>query len=303
MHRRVKHELLVLACLGMTLVACYWSTLGTLVERWWSDPQYSHGFLVPVFSAYLLWIRSGMLAAIELRPSAWGMAFLGLGLVIRLVAAVLAIESLDAYSLLPMLTGLAVLLGGWGCLRWCWPAIAFLGFMMPLPFQLEIALARPLRRLATTVTTYTLQTLGYPALAEGNVIHIEQLSLGVVDACSGLGMLVTFFALATAMALVVQARVYERVAIVVSAIPIALFANVARITATAVAYHTLGSQAANVIMHDLAGWLMMPLALAALSLELWFLRHLLIVEAVKPLSLGLPGLGPRNGAQPASKPQ
>lgn len=281
---------LILISLSLTVLACYWTTLVTVASRW-HEAQYSHGFLVPIFAAYLLWHRAGMLRKAELRPSGWGVAFLAIGFLMRVASALLAIESLDAYSLLPLLAGLALLLGGWSYLRWCWPAIAFLAFMIPLPYQAEIALARPLRRLATLITTYLLQTLGYPALAEGNVILIDQLRLGVVDACSGLGMLMTFFTLATAMALVAQVTLFDRLVIVASAIPIAVLANVVRITATAVAYQTFGAPVAHVLMHDLAGWLMMPLALAALLLELWFLRHLLIRETpVQRLPLGLPGM-------------
>lgn len=291
-----RHDFLVLGCLGLTFLACYWSTLEILVERWWNDPQYSHGFLVPFFAAYLLWYRSPMLATAEVHASGWGLAFMGVGMVLRLVSTILAIEALDAYSILPMLAGLVLLLGGKHYLRWAWPAIAFLAFMMPLPFQMEMALAQPLRRLATIVTTYILQTLGYPALAEGNVIQIDQVPLRVADACSGLGMLVTFFALATGLALVASDRLGEQFVIVVSAIPIAVVVNVMRITATAVVHQTMGSEAANLIMHDFAGWLMMPLALGVLFFELWYLRRLFIVESVpQMLPLGLRGL---DGSKP-----
>src|SRR5207247_2117523 len=119
--------------------------------------------------------------------------------------------------------------------RFAWPALAFLGFMLPLPYQVEVALAHPLRRLATGMSTYLLQTIGYHAIAEGNIILIEQSSLGVAEACSGLGMLMTFFALATAMALAIRAPAVDRLVLVVSAVPIAVLANVMRITATGVA--------------------------------------------------------------------
>jgi exosortase len=150
--------------------------------------------------------------------------------------------------------------------------------MLPLPYQLEVALAHPLRRLATVMSTYTLQTLGYPAISEGNIIYIDQIRLGVVDACSGLGMLMTFFALSTAMALVIQAPLLDRLVLVASAIPIALVANVCRIGATGIAHHSFGSETAQVVMHDLAGWLMMPFAMLLLWLELRFMGRLLPVD-------------------------
>src|SRR5581483_4191267 len=108
---------------------------------------------------------------------------------LRLAGAAFYVDWFDAVSLLPCLAGLCVLLGGPAALKWAGPSVAFLVFMLPLPYTAEVALARPLQSLATATSTYALQTLGVPALAEGNVIVIGQYRLGVVEACSGLGML------------------------------------------------------------------------------------------------------------------
>ncbi len=278
------------ALLGAALTGCllwaYWPTLATMAERWSTDPQYSHGFLVPVFALIVLWARRDRFPRGELTPSWWGVPLLLAGVALRLVGAYLYLEAVDAFSLLPSLAGLCLLVGGLPALRWSWPALAFLGFMLPLPFQVELFLAHPLRRVATVSSTYLLQLLGLPALAEGNVIVIEELRLGVIDACSGLGMLMNFYALATAAAMIVQRPALDRVVLIVSAVPIALIANILRVAATAVAHSTVGSAAANAVMHDLAGWLMMPLAVGLLWLELRYLDRLLI-EAPPPGPLRL----------------
>jgi exosortase len=273
-----------LSVLGLCFVWSYWPTLTNLADRWSHDPQYSHGFLVPFFAAAILWQRRERTPT-RLTPNWWGLVVLLLAIGLRLAGAYLYFEPLDAFSVLPALAGLCLLLGGWAALRWVWPAIAFLAFMLPLPFQAEMALAQPLRRLATLATTYCLQTLGFPALAEGNIIYIEDVRLGVADACSGLGMLMTFFALSTAVAIVIQRRLSDKVVIVASAIPIAVIANVARITATGVAHSLYGPQAGQ-FLHDWAGWLMMPLALVLLWLELQFVNQLLVdVEPAAPLPI------------------
>ncbi len=296
---------MVVALLGGALLWCYWPTLTGLSERWSRDPQYSHGFLVPVFAAVLLWSRRPLLKRAAWEPSVWGLPLLVTGLGLRVLAAGLDVEALDATSLLPSLAGLVLLVGGTGLLRWSWPAIGFLAFMLPLPYFLEVALAHPLRRVATQMSTYSLQTFGCPALSEGNVILVGEAKLGVAEACSGLGMLMTFFALATAMALLSQAPLLDRLAVVCSAAPIAVLVNVTRITATGLAYHHWGadSPAARAIFHDLAGWLMMPLALSLLYLEMRFLNHLFVLEPERqPLPLVLPpsdrsvGRGPRVSA-------
>src|SRR5262249_21113442 len=151
-----------------------------------------------------------------------------------------------------------------------------------------MALAQPLRGVATAVSTYALQILGWPALVEGNVIVIDDVRLGVVEACSGLGMLMTFFALATAVALLVERPLVDRLIIVGSAVPIAVLANAARITATGVAYQTAGAEMAHALFHDLAGWLMMPVALALLALELWVFSIVLVDPGpARPLPLDI----------------
>jgi exosortase len=265
----------LLAVLGGSLLWAYWPTLGRMAHAWSTDPRYSHGYLVPLFAGYLLWIRRDRLATVPARPSWGGLALVAAGGVLHWVGAYVYVDWIDAVSLLPCLAGFCVLLRGWGSLRWAAPAIAFLAFMVPLPYRLEIALSLPLQRLATFASTYALQTLGLPALAEGNIIILNDVEIGVVEACNGLGMLLIFFAIATGLTLVIRRPPLDRFLIVLSAVPVALIANVARITVTGVMHETVGSRAANVVFHDLAGWLMMPLALGLLWGEIWLLSRLL----------------------------
>jgi exosortase len=297
---------LALAVLALGLAWAYWPTLNTLADRWSRDPQYSHGFLVPVFALVVLWQWRGGCPVRGLRPSWGGLALLLVSAGMRLTAAYLYLEPLETFSLIPAVAGLVWAAFGWPALRWAWPAVAFLAFMLPLPFQVEGLLAQPLRKVATTASTYTLQTLGYPALSEGNHILIGDVRLGVADACSGLGMLMTFFALATAAVLILQPRWPDRVVIVASAIPIALVANVARIT-LAGAVHVAHGAAAGQFVHDHAGWLMMPLALALLWLELRYLGWLLpepgpsrplALNLQQPLSPTLPRKAPPGAPSP-----
>src|SRR5205823_11142714 len=97
------------------------------------------------------------------QPGWWDLPVLAGAMALRLIAAGSDIGALDAFSLVPALAGVVLMAGGATLLRWAWPAIAFLGFMLPLPFTIEAALAQPLRRVATVVSTYVLQTVGCPA--------------------------------------------------------------------------------------------------------------------------------------------
>jgi exosortase len=294
-----RRSLLILAGLAGATLWAYWPVLVEMARKWTSDPQYSHAYLVPLFSLYLLWSRRGPAGPAAWRPSWWGLPLLAAGVGLRAAGAYWFFDWLEAVSLLPVLAGAVWLLAGWPALRRAWPAIGFLAFMIPLPFKVETALSQPLQRVATLASTYALQTIGLPAAAEGNVITINEARIGVVEACNGLGMLLLFFALATAVAMLSRRSLLERVVIVASAVPIAVAANVARITVTGLLHVTVGARWADVVFHDLAGWLMMPLALGLLWLELRVLARL-FVEVERPT--GPRRLVPGGPAQAAGRP-
>jgi exosortase len=298
-----KNSLALLAGLaagGASLVWSYWTTLADLAERWATDPQYSHGYLVPVFALAVLWLRRDRLAKGRPGPAWWGLLILSAGIAARLVGAWFHYIWLEEVSLLPCLAGAVVVAGGTAAWRWSWPAIAFLIYMIPLPFRVATAMAGPLQRFATLASTLALQTLGLPALAEGNVILLNEIEIGVVEACSGLRMLVIFFALATAVALVSRRPLWEKIVMVASAVPIALLANLIRITATGVLHEKVNSEVANAVFHDLAGWLMMPLALGMLWAE-FKLYSILLVQPL-PAPAAKPA-GPRPRQNPPPRPR
>ena len=166
--------------------------------------------------------------------------------------------------------------------------------MVPLPYRVEIALSWPLQRVATIAATYALQTFGLPAVGSGNIIKVGEAQIGVVEACSGLSMLVLFIAMAVAVAMLSRRPLWERLCLVAGSVPIALTANVIRIIATAVVHETVGARFADLVFHDLAGWLMMPLALAMLWAEAWILSRLMIPQdeaesgpaEIRPIAIG-----------------
>jgi exosortase len=218
-----------------------------------------------------------MLADVPLQLNPWGLAILLAAAVLHLAGGYFAFLFPDRVSLLVGLAGLAAILGGRKALTWSWPGVAFLLFMIPLPLGLGRLMQPGLQRLATVCSTYTLQTIGFPAVPEGNIILLHEARIGVVEACGGLSMLLVFFALATAVALLTARPLLDRIIVVASAIPIALAANVARITITAILHDQVGEWAGE-SFHDLAGWFMMPLALGMLWIELRLLAWVLVAD-------------------------
>lgn len=282
----------------------YFPTFARLFKTWSDDPHYSHGFLVPLFAAYLLFTKREDLAKVSWKWNAWGLTLILVGALLKVAGTVYYFDWLDAFSLLPALAGVVLLVGGWGALRFSWPSIAFLVFMIPLPFRVERAMGWPLQIIATRASTFILQTCGLAALADGNIIHMSHGDVGVVEACSGMGILLLFFAVSTGLALVIKRPLFDKIVIVLSAIPIALISNIVRVSATGILHETVGEKIANLVFHDLAGWLMMPLALALLGIELWFLKHAITWESVEAhrdafRDLLVPGRTPNVAAIPA----
>jgi exosortase len=291
-YRQLLKPLLVGATLTAALVWAYWTTLGDLARMWSTDPQYSHGFLVPVIGLAVLWKRRTELGGAVIQPSWYGIPLLVLALVMFLAGSYFYSPWLESISLLPAIAGACWALGGWGILRAAAPAIAFLVFMLPLPGRVDVALASPLRQIGTLASTNILQTLGFFAQAEGNVILLPDYELGIVEACSGLRMMMTFLATSAAVAVFVQRSMIQRLLILASAIPLAILCNVIRITSTAIVHETAGHEIANYVYHDLAGWLMPLMALGFLWLELLILNRLFVPVAAGSLRIkgGIPRL-------------
>jgi exosortase len=259
------------------VVWAFGNTLGEMLTAWRTSPQSSHGFLVPVFSLFLLWHRRDLLAAGALRPSWWGLPLLTAGIGLHLYGGFYTYVWLDQVALLPTLAGLWLMCGGKVGFRWGWPSILFLLFMIPLPYRYAIAMAGPLQRLATVVSTFVMQCCGMPALSEGNVILLNENAIDVVEACSGLRMLVVFFAMATGVVLVGRRPLLDRGILILSAIPIALVSNITRIIVTGVLFDVFAnSQVVQGYVHDWADWLMMPFALGMLWIKLKLLDRLFI---------------------------
>jgi exosortase len=265
-----------LAALVGLLGWAYLPMLRVFFDKWANDPQYSHGFLVPFFSAYLLW-RAWQNSPVEFRPApVLGCGLLGLVLGVRAVAGSILFHQLDALSFLLALAALSLAAGGFALLKRTAPAILFLAFMIPLPYELERNVGQPLKNAATVSSTFLLQTLGQPAVRDGNLILIDEVKLGVVDACSGLKMMVTFAAFAVGAVLLMQRTRFEKMMVLLGIIPIAVAANVLRITVTGLGHVWITDAKTLDFLHDLHGWLMMPVGLALLGVQVWALRRLVI---------------------------
>ncbi len=185
--------------------------------------------------------------------------------------------------MIPCLAGLALFVGGWKALRWAWPSIVFLVFMIPLPGFLANLMGGQLQHVATVASTFVIQTIGISAVAEGNVIYLQNSQIGVAEACNGLRNMMLFLTVCVGMALITRRSVIEKTIIVLSAAAIAVLANVIRIAVTAILHEKVSDAAANTLYHDMPGWFMMPLAVVFLWLELAYLNRVFIDKTTDDL--------------------
>lgn len=278
---------------GVLLVTFFASDIPAwmrMYEAWMTNPDNSHGVLVPFFSLWLLWNRRGMLPSSQYSIS-WAATLLGstlifAGIGIRCAGVYTGMHSLQATSIVVCIAGIVLCCGGFVAARWAWPGVLFLIFMIPLPAQIGGLLSNVLQNIATVCSTYVLQTIGIPAISEGNVIWLTEKSLGVAEACSGIRMLTSFFALAVGVGLVIDRPVWQKCIIIASAPIIAVIANILRISVTAIAYEFGNEKMAELIFHDLAGWLMMPVGLLLLWLELLVVSKLFLDDDPQNLGFG-----------------
>ena len=300
---QTRNILIGLGVLLLLLAATYYKTFERLVGIWFDESDYVYGFFVIPFSAFLLWDRRDMLKDVQFKTSWWSLLFFLIGALMRFYGNYRFNQAVDAFSMIPIIVGIVLFVAGWPGIRWSWSAIAFLVFMIPLPSFIAGSLGQELQRIGTGISVYTLQTLGMPAVAEGNVIVLSNARLGVVEACSGIRMLMLFFAACVGAAFLLRSHgLLTRILIVLSAIPIAVIANVSRITITAILYETVNQELGDKIFHDLAGWFMMPLAITLLWLETALFSKLFVAsEREAPLTMGpMPIQGARRRVNPSA---
>jgi exosortase len=234
-----------------------------LVIDWIVDPNYSHGFLVIPVAAYLLYRQRGQLE-FPVKTCGMGVALAvvaSVGLVLGVAASQFFVARL---SLVLQITGIGLAYLGRANFRRAWFAFFFLLFMIPVPAVIYYQATLPMQMLATQVTAFLLEIIGVPAVRQGNIIHLPDYSLEVVEACSGLRSLVTLIALGSLYAWLYMRGRVRAVVLALATIPIAMLANVVRICITAVAAYAVSQDLAETFLHEISGLLVFVSALIML---------------------------------------
>ena len=262
---------LVIAGLVATL---YGPLMTQMVVQWWQDPDYGHGFVVPLFVGYVLYQRRHKLQHVQLGPNNLGFPVM-LGAIVLLLAGTLGAELfVSRSSLLFLLGGMILFFAGWKMLRAVAFPLVFLGLMIPLPALIYNQVTFPLQLLASRLASNSLERIGIPVLREGNVLVLANYSLEVVEACSGIRSLMSLVALAVAFGYFVEHRLWARITLVVLMMPIAVSSNALRVVGAGVVTYFWGPQYAEGFFHFFQGWLIFVSAVVCMLLVHWFLSHL-----------------------------
>jgi len=261
-----KHLIFGGAVLLLAVFLGYNQILLDMVEQWSVDPNYSHGFIIPVLSGYLIWRKKDVFSLSSIDPDLKGLPVLMLGLFLLAVGKVGSVNLLMRFSLLVVLLGLLLFLLGTKITRSVLFPISYLVFMIPLPSVLYNDLTFRLKLLTTIFSSRILSLIGIHAFREGNIIHLNQTSLQVIDACSGLRSLISLLALAVLFAYFTQKSIWKRLSLVLLTIPIAIFSNSCRLTVTAILVDHFGPKATEGLFHIFTGMIMFAVALTLLVL-------------------------------------
>jgi exosortase len=282
------HTYIKMAIIGGLFVYLFHNEIEAVVGKWLTDSSWSHGFLIPLFSLYFLDQAKNEILNLRTKPNYLGLFFMILGILFYFFNII----SPSGYgyfrptSMIATLGAIVLFLGGWSLVKYTWLPVLFLVFAVPLPDRIYFRLTYPLQELAAKVTGVLLNLVsGMEATVSGVLIDViykgQRLDppLNVAEACSGMRLLMAFLALGVAMAYLHYRPVWQRIVLLASTIPIAIFCNIVRVTATGFIYILIHPKYAQGIYHDLLGLAMLPLAFGLYGLLALFISSLLVEEA------------------------
>jgi exosortase len=254
-----------LLILGL-LVALYGHIFAKLVYDWYSLPNFSHGFLVPVFAGYLLWTKRAELRATPVAPSGHGLLLVVAALALLVVGEYGAELFSARLSFLFLAAGVVLTFYGWAMLREIRFALFVLLLAIPIPAILFNHITLPLQLLASRVASDVLPFCGVPVIREGNVIQLPSMQLEVAEACSGIRSLMSLLTLAVFYGNLAETRPLRRVLLAAASLPIAVAANAARIVGTGICVQYWGPDKAEGFFHEFSGWAMFIISFLCLYL-------------------------------------
>lgn len=265
------------ALLGGMFLIIFSPLFPELYGAWTNNSDDSHGALVPLISAYLIWQRRERLARTPVSEGRWGGVLLAASLLLYVAAYAGSIAFVARLAMVGALLGLVWFNLGPRIFALLAFPLCFLVFMVPVPISIYSLAAFPLQLFASKVSATIIAALQIPVLREGNMLYFAQTQLEVAEACSGLRSMTAFIMLSCLFCYIMHPSWPRRIVMVASAVPLALFANIVRVTGTGVLAHFIGGKAAQGFLHEFSG-----LAVFAFGFVLLFIVYRLLERTPRP---------------------
>lgn len=248
------------------LCGTYVPVLYELVRDWIRDPNYAHGFLIPLISGYLVWRKRGDLSKIPHRPALIGLLGVLVANAMLIVGSAGAEVFSQRVSLVLLLASLVVFLYGWRHLRITGFAIALLLLAIPLPYVIYYGLTAPMQSFAAKCAIVGLRGVGIPAVGQGNIIHLSDTSLEVAEACSGIRSLYAFLAVGALVANATPILLWGRIGLFLLTIPLAVAGNAVRVFGSGLGAWLIGPEATHGTIHEIFGLVVFAVSLGIFML-------------------------------------
>ena len=249
---------------AVLLALLYYRVLVKLIIDWWQLPDFSHGFLVPIFAAYLVWTKRKVIRGIQLRPSWNGVIMLAVGLATLVVGVFGAELFLSRISFIIVFAGLVLAFWGPILLKETRFALLVLLLAIPIPAIIFLKITLPLQFLASKLASALLPLFGVPVLREGNVINLPSMSLEVAEACSGIRSLLSLLTLSIFYGYFMERVIWKRIVLALASIPVAIATNALRILGTGLCVQYWNPDKAVGFFHEFSGWVMFLISLTCL---------------------------------------
>jgi exosortase len=242
----------------------YHDTFSWLVGSWLNNEYYSHGFLVPIISGYIIWNLRKEIAIIEKKQSQTGLAILAIAILLQGIGVMWTIRFLTGISLLIAIYGVILYLFGWEIMKKISFPLVFLVLMIPLPF-VDI-IAPPIQTLSAVGSSTVSNILGIPVERDGLVLNIPSGSFEVGLPCSGLNSLISLLTIAVLYAFILEGGILMKITIIISSIPLAMAGNIMRITSVLAVANKYGQDIAMNYFHDISSLILFSVVLIGLFL-------------------------------------
>jgi len=227
----------------------------------------SHGLLVPFISLYFAWQKKEELHRVEISTSIWGALILISTLLIYIVAFAGDVAFIARLMLVVSLIGLVLFNYGKQVFKIVAFPLFFLFFMIPIPVSLIQIISLPLQLFATTISAKIINAFSIPVWQEGNMLYFVQTQLEVAQACSGLHSIVALIMLSVIFVHLSSKGLIPKIILLASAIPLALLANIIRVSGTGILAHYYGSNIARGFLHEFSGLAVFAFGFLTLVLE------------------------------------